>query len=68
MLMLPIKRKWFDMILAGENYDRLLNAFGMIWAGDELIRAPMPELQKNKVQPVAFIQVTIADLTKNYKD
>ena len=26
----------------------------MIWVGDELIRAPMPELQKNRVQLVAF--------------
>lgn len=57
MLILPIKRKWFDMILSGEKkeeyrdikpyYDtRLMDAFGMIWVGDELIRAPMPELQK----------------------
>lgn len=56
MLILPIKRKWFDMILSGEKkeeyrdikpyYDtRLMDAFGMIWVGDELIRAPMPELQ-----------------------
>lgn len=61
MLILPIKRKWFDMILSGEKkeeyrdikpyYDtRLMDAFGMIWVGDELIRAPMPELQKNRVQ------------------
>lgn len=60
MLILPIKRKWFDMILSGEKkeeyrdikpyYDtRLMDAFGMIWVGDELIRAPMPELQKNNV-------------------
>lgn len=63
MLILPIKRKWFDMILSGEKkeeyrdikpyYDtRLMDAFGMIWVGDELIRAPMPELQKNRVQLV----------------
>lgn len=55
----------FDMILSGEKkeeyrdikpyYDtRLMDAFGMIWVGDELIRAPMPELQKNRVQLVAF--------------
>lgn len=42
MLILPIKRKWFDMILSGEKkeeyrdikpyYDtRLMDAFGMIW-------------------------------------
>ena len=48
MLILPIKRKWFDMILSGEKkeeyrdikpyYDtRLLDAFGMIWVGDETI-------------------------------
>lgn len=59
MLILPIKRKWFDMILSGEKkeeyrdikpyYDtRLMDAFGMIWVGDELIRAPMPELQKKQ--------------------
>lgn len=65
MLILPIKRKWFDMILSGEKkeeyrdikpyYDtRLMDEFGMIWVGDELIRAPMPELQKNRVQLVAF--------------
>ena len=65
MLILPIKRKWFDMIISGEKkeeyrdikpyYDtRLMDAFGMIWVGDELIRAPMPELQKNRVQLVAF--------------
>lgn len=65
MLILPIKRKWFDMILSGEKkeeyrdikpyYDtRLMDTFGMIWVGDELIRAPLPELQKNRVQLVAF--------------
>ena len=54
MLILPIKRKWFDMILSGEKkeeyrdikpyYDtRLMDTFGMIWVGDELIRAPLPE-------------------------
>ena len=65
MLILPIKRKWFDMILSGEKkeeyrdikpyYDtRLMDTFGMIWVGDELIRAPLPELQKNRVQLVAL--------------
>lgn len=65
MLILPIKRKWFDMILSGEKkeeyrdikpyYDtRLMDTFGMIWVGDELIRAQLPELQKNRVQLVAF--------------
>lgn len=55
MLILPIKRKWFDMILSGEKkeeyrdikpyYDtRLMDTFGMIWVGNELIRAPLPEL------------------------
>ena len=50
MLILPIKRKWFDMILSGEKkeeyrdikpyYDtRLMDTFGMIWVGDELIRS-----------------------------
>lgn len=65
MLTLTIKRKWFNMILSGEKreeyrdikpyYDaRFMNAFGMIWIGDELVRAPMGELQKNRVQMVAF--------------
>lgn len=80
MLILPIKRKWFDMILSGEKkeeyrdikpyYDtRLMDAFGMIWVGDELIRAPMPELQKNRVQLVAFCfsAVPASDMGKMYR-
>lgn len=65
MLTLPIKRKWFSMILSGEKkeeyreikpyYDkRFMNTFGTIWIGDKLIRSPLPEIQKNRVQLVAF--------------
>ena len=47
-MILPIKRKWFEMILAGEKteeyreikayYDtRFGNLFGSIWVGSELL-------------------------------
>ena len=65
MLTLPIKKKWFDMILSGEKkeeyreikpyYDtRLLTMFGCIWVGGELIKAPLPEIQKEPVQKIMF--------------
>ena len=53
MLTLPIKRMWFDMIASGEKkeeyreikeyYDsRLLNAFGAICVGDEVLHNVLP--------------------------
>ncbi len=65
MLTLPIKKKWFDMILSGEKkeeyreikpyYDaRLLTLFGCIWVNGELIRSPLPELQRGAIQKIVF--------------
>lgn len=65
MLTLPIKKKWLDMIAVGEKkeeyrdikpyYDaRLLTLFGCIWVNDELIKSPLPELQREPVQKIAF--------------
>lgn len=52
MLILPIKRKWFDMILSGEKKEEYRDI--KPYYDTRLIRAPMPELQKNRVQLVAF--------------
>lgn len=57
MLTLPIKRMWFDMIASGEKkeeyreikeyYDsRLLNAFGAIRVGDEVLHNVLPEMDQ----------------------
>ena len=57
MLILPIKRKWFDMIVSGEKkeeyreikdyYDsRLLNAFCAICVGDEVLHNALPEADR----------------------
>lgn len=57
MLTLPIKRMWFDMIASGEKkeeyreikeyYDsRLLNAFGAICVGDEVLHNALPEADR----------------------
>jgi hypothetical protein len=65
MLTLPIKKKWFDMILSGEKkeeyreikpyYDaRFLTLFGCIWVGKELVRTPLAEIKREKVQKIAF--------------
>lgn len=65
MLTLPIKKKWFNMILSGEKkeeyrdikpyYDeRFLTLFGYIWVNNELIKSPLPELQREPVQNIAF--------------
>ena len=50
MLILPIKKKWFDMIVSGEKkeeyreikpyYDsRFMNAFGFILVGGQMVRS-----------------------------
>jgi hypothetical protein len=65
MLILPIKKKWFDMILSGEKkeeyreikpyYDtRFLTLFGCIWVGKELVRTPLAEIKRERVQKIAF--------------
>jgi hypothetical protein len=67
MLTLTIKKKWFDMILSGEKkeeyreikpyYDsRIMNAFGVIWVGNKLIKGQnVPEeIRKSEPVPVMF--------------
>lgn len=67
MLTLPIKKKWYDMILSGEKkeeyrevkeyYDsRFMNTFGAIWVGNELLQGEnVPEeLRKEPIQQIAF--------------
>ena len=60
MVILPIKKKWFDMILSGEKkeeyreikpyYDtRLLKEFGLFKDGDEIIKGNThPQLDLSK--------------------
>lgn len=65
MIILPIKRKWFDMIRSGEKkeeyreikpyYDaRLLKAFGMRRDDNKLVCAQKPELQKSGMRTIIF--------------
>lgn len=65
MLTLPIKKKWFDMILSGDKKEeyreinpyyetRFNNLFGWITVGNRPIPAPLPELQRNLTQLVMF--------------
>ena len=67
MLTLPIKKKWYDMILAGikkeeyreikDYYDsRLLTLFGAIMVDGQLLQgeAVPEEIRREKVQPVIF--------------
>lgn len=66
-LILPIQRKWFQMILSGEKreeyraikpyYDvRFQNVFGAIWVGEELIQGDeVPEeIRKEPKQWIRF--------------
>lgn len=67
MLVLPIKKKWFDMILSGEKkeeyreikqyYDsRFMNTFGAIWCGGELVQGQLlpDEIREDGTQLVMF--------------
>lgn len=67
MLILPIKKKWYDMIRNGTKteeyreikpyYDcRFQNAFGAIWAGTELLQGELvpEEIRKEPIQTVYF--------------
>lgn len=67
MLILPIKKKWFDMIASGEKkeeyreikpyYDsRFMNAFGFILVGGQMIYgdAAPEEIRKPWPVPIAF--------------
>lgn len=66
-MILPIKKKWFEMILAGEKteeyreikpyYDtRFGNLFGSIWVGSELLQgeAVPEEIRKEPEQEICF--------------
>lgn len=57
MLVLPIKRKWFDMILSGEKKEeyreikpywdvRLCNEFGMFWVNGKLVHGQFSGLEE----------------------
>lgn len=66
MLILPIKRKWFDMIISGEKkeeyreikgyYDsRFRNAFGAMCVDDEVLHNVLPEVDRVEWQvPIVF--------------
>ena len=66
MLTLPIKRKWFDMILSGEKPEeyrdkteyyetRFMNHFGYILINGKLVKADwLKEIKKEDRQPVVF--------------
>jgi len=68
MLTLPIKKKWFDMILSGEKkeeyrdikpyYDtRFQTLFGMMWYNDEFISCKtvgLDECAKEPIQEICF--------------
>lgn len=67
MLTLPIKKKWFDMIVSGEKkeeyreikpyYDsRFMNAFGFLLAGGQMVygEAAPEEIRKPWPVPVVF--------------
>ena len=67
MLTLPIKKKWYDMILSGEKTeeyrelkkyydDRLLTLFGAIWVGNELLQgeAVPEEIRKEPIQEICL--------------
>lgn len=66
MLTLPIKKKWFDMILSGEKKEeyrdkteyyetRFMNHFGFILVDGKLYNRSLPEeLRKDPKQPIIF--------------
>lgn len=67
MLTLPIKKYWFDMIVAGIKEDeyreikpyydsRLLNLFGAIWVDGELLQGQQvpEEIRKKPIQCIKF--------------
>lgn len=67
MLILPIKKKWFDMIVSGEKkeeyreikpyYDsRFMNAFGFLLVGGQMVygEAAPEEIRKSWPVPIVF--------------
>ena len=78
MLILPIKKKWFDMIASGEKkeeyreikpyYDsRFMNAFGFILVGGQMIYgdAAPEEIRKPWPVPIVFKMVIPKNLRKS---
>lgn len=70
MLILPIKKKWFDMIVSGEKkeeyreikpyYDsRFMNAFGFILVGGQMVYgdAAPGEIRKPWPVPIVFLSL-----------
>ncbi len=64
MLTLPIKKKWFDMILSGEKkeeyrehngyyFTRFSNLFGFMEYNGEIVRH-IPEITRNQIQSICF--------------
>ena len=68
MLTLPIKKKWFDMILSGEKKEeyreikpyyetRFMNLFGIIMRDGEYLKCSdigLSECEKNDIQTIRF--------------
>lgn len=68
MLTLPIKKKWFDMILSGEKKEeyrnitpyyetRCMNLFGVVFCGGTWLKCSengLSECAKDKVQEITF--------------
>lgn len=65
MLVLPIEKRWFDMIMSGEKKEeyreikdywtsRLLNAFGAICVGDVVLHNVLAEIERVE-WPVSII-------------
>lgn len=66
MLILPIKKKWFDMIVSGEKkeeyreikpyYDsRFMNAFGFLLAGGQMVYGEAAPEEIRKPWPVPVV-------------
>ncbi len=78
MLILPIKKKWFDMIVSGEKkeeyreikpyYDsRFMNAFGFLLAGGQMVygEAAPEEIRKPWPVPVSIQKWILEGLSGN---
>ena len=66
MLTLPIKKKWFDMIVSGEKkeeyreikpyYDsRFMNAFGFLLVGGQMVYGVAAPVEIRKPWPVSVV-------------
>ena len=70
MLILPIKKKWFDMIASGEKteeyreikpyYDsRFMNTFGFILVGGQMVYGDAAPEEIRKPWPVPIVEMAI---------